>query len=268
MCPRPEVLIVTWTGLLTLLCLLEMLVLGQRQCAAQWHLRCLPTWASVCLGCTFLPALDLNTTSSSLLPSLLVCRIQQLQQLLQDTTSSSASDSDSSSSSSSSSSDHHPRKKRKKKKDKKKKDKKKSKRKRKHKSKTNDSSDSDWGHADTRTWVLRVLHKKGKRLKCSTARPAPWRRPHKLFPLRLKAVYAPSMMTSPSHFFPPPGRQLAFTSSLSAHTAQSPMEQQLKYECVPWYICLSKRICCMGSDSSASMEWAFWFKRMFLHRFW
>lgn len=70
-------------------------------------------------------------------------RIQQLQQLLQDTTSSSASDSDSSSSSSSSSSDHHRRKKRKKKKDKKKKDKKKSKRKRKHKSKTNDSSDSD-----------------------------------------------------------------------------------------------------------------------------
>lgn len=167
---RPAVLIVTWTGLLTLLeirnhkrargslRLLEMLVLGQRQCAAQWHLRCLPTWASV-----FLPALDLNTTSSSLLPSLLVCRIQQLQQLLQDTTSSSASDSDSSSSSSSSSSDHHRRKKRKKKKDKKKKDKKKSKRKRKHKSKTNDSSDSDWGHADTRTWVLRVLHVKKER---------------------------------------------------------------------------------------------------------
>lgn len=172
---RPAVLIVTWTGLLTLLeirnhkrargslRLLEMLVLGQRQCAAQWHLRCLPTWASVCLGCTFLPALDLNTTSSSLLPSLVVCRIQQLQQLLQDTTSSSASDSDSSSSSSSSSSDHHRRKKRKKKKDKKKKDKKKSKRKRKHKSKTNDSSDSDWGHADTRTWVLRVLHIKKER---------------------------------------------------------------------------------------------------------
>ncbi|XP_030597166.1 retinitis pigmentosa 9 protein [Archocentrus centrarchus] len=69
-------------------------------------------------------------------------RIQQLQQLLQDTTSSSSSESDSSSSSSSSSSDHHRRKKRKKK-DKKKKDKKKRKRKRKHKSKTNDCSDSD-----------------------------------------------------------------------------------------------------------------------------
>lgn len=172
----PAVLMVTWTGLLTLieirnhkwardsLRLLEMLVLGQRQCAAQWHLRCLPTWASVCLGCAFLPALDLNTTSSSpLRPSLLVCRIQQLQQLLQDTTSSSSSDSDSSSSSSSSSSDHHRRKKRKKKKDNKKKDKKKRKRKRKHKSKTNDSSDSDWGHADTRTWVLRVLHVKKER---------------------------------------------------------------------------------------------------------
>lgn len=68
-------------------------------------------------------------------------RIQQLQQLLQDTTS---SDSDSSSSSSSSSSDHHRSKKRKKRKDKKKKDKKKRKRKRKHKpSKTSDGSDSD-----------------------------------------------------------------------------------------------------------------------------
>ncbi|KAK2830299.1 hypothetical protein Q5P01_018230 [Channa striata] len=67
-------------------------------------------------------------------------RIQQLQQLLQDTTS---SDSDSSSSSSSSS-DHHRSKKRKKRKDKKKKDKKKRKRKRKHKSsKTSDCSDSD-----------------------------------------------------------------------------------------------------------------------------
>ncbi|XP_008420033.1 retinitis pigmentosa 9 protein [Poecilia reticulata] len=68
-------------------------------------------------------------------------RIQQLQQLLQDTTSSS-SDSDSSSSSSSSSSDHH-RKKRKKRKDKKKKEKKKKKRKRKHKSSKTDNSDSD-----------------------------------------------------------------------------------------------------------------------------
>ncbi|XP_044026988.1 retinitis pigmentosa 9 protein [Siniperca chuatsi] len=68
-------------------------------------------------------------------------RIQQLQQLLQDTTS---SNSDSSSSSSSSSSDHHRSKKRKKRKDKKKKDKKKRKRKRKHKSsKTSDCSDSD-----------------------------------------------------------------------------------------------------------------------------
>lgn len=69
-------------------------------------------------------------------------RIQQLQQLLQDTTSSSSSsDSDSSSSSSS---DNHRSKKRKKRKEKKKKDKKKSKRKRKHKSsKTSDSSDSD-----------------------------------------------------------------------------------------------------------------------------
>ncbi|XP_035537394.1 retinitis pigmentosa 9 protein [Morone saxatilis] len=69
-------------------------------------------------------------------------RIQQLQQLLQDTTS---SNSDSSSSSStSSSSDHHRGKKRKKRKDKKKKDKKKRKRKRKHKSsKTSDCSDSD-----------------------------------------------------------------------------------------------------------------------------
>ncbi|XP_049891246.1 retinitis pigmentosa 9 protein [Epinephelus moara] len=69
-------------------------------------------------------------------------RIQQLQQMLQDTTS---SDSDSSSSSSSSSSsDHHRSKKRKKRKDKKKKDKKKRKRKRKHKSsKTTDCSDSD-----------------------------------------------------------------------------------------------------------------------------
>lgn len=81
----PAVLIVTWTGLLTLLeirnherardslRLLEMLVLGQRQCAAQWHLRCLPTWASVCLSCTFLPALDLNTNPPlSCLPSLSV----------------------------------------------------------------------------------------------------------------------------------------------------------------------------------------------------
>ncbi|XP_074542986.1 retinitis pigmentosa 9 protein [Halichoeres trimaculatus] len=68
-------------------------------------------------------------------------RIQQLQQLLQDTTSSS-SDSDSSSSSSSSSSSDHHRKKRKKRKDKKKKEKKKRKRKRKHKSsKTSDCSD-------------------------------------------------------------------------------------------------------------------------------
>ncbi|XP_029023150.1 retinitis pigmentosa 9 protein [Betta splendens] len=67
-------------------------------------------------------------------------RIQQLQQLLQDTTSSSSSDSDSSSSSSSS---EHRGKKKKKRKDKKK-DKKKRKRKRKHKSsKTSDSSDSD-----------------------------------------------------------------------------------------------------------------------------
>lgn len=70
-------------------------------------------------------------------------RIQQLQQLLQDTTSSSDSDS-SSTSSSSSSSDHHRGKKRKKRKDRKKKDKKKRKRKRKHKpSKTSDRSDSD-----------------------------------------------------------------------------------------------------------------------------
>ncbi|XP_008293721.1 retinitis pigmentosa 9 protein [Stegastes partitus] len=73
-------------------------------------------------------------------------RIQQLQQLLQDTTSSSSSsssDSDSSSSSSSSS-DHHRSKKRKKRKDRKKKDKKKRKRKRKHKSsKTSDCTDSD-----------------------------------------------------------------------------------------------------------------------------
>ncbi|XP_072303657.1 retinitis pigmentosa 9 protein [Eucyclogobius newberryi] len=61
-------------------------------------------------------------------------RIQQLQQLLQDTTSSSSSDSESSSSS-----DKHRSKKRKKKKDKKK-----HKRKRKHKSsKSSDSSDSD-----------------------------------------------------------------------------------------------------------------------------
>uniref|UniRef100_A0A3B3H872 RP9 pre-mRNA splicing factor n=1 Tax=Oryzias latipes TaxID=8090 RepID=A0A3B3H872_ORYLA len=68
-------------------------------------------------------------------------RIQQLQQLLQDTTSSSDSDSSSSSSSSSS---HHQRSKKRKKKDKKKKDKKKKKTKRKHKhSKTSDSSDSD-----------------------------------------------------------------------------------------------------------------------------
>ncbi|XP_014916126.1 retinitis pigmentosa 9 protein [Poecilia latipinna] len=69
-------------------------------------------------------------------------RIQQLQQLLQDTTSSS-SDSDSSSSSSSSSSSDHHRKKRKKRKDKKKKEKKKKKRKRKHKSSKTDNSDSD-----------------------------------------------------------------------------------------------------------------------------
>ncbi|XP_038581275.1 retinitis pigmentosa 9 protein [Micropterus salmoides] len=69
-------------------------------------------------------------------------RIQQLQQLLQDTTSSNSDSS--SSSSSSSSSDHHRSKKRKKRKDKKKKDKKKRKRKRKHKSsKTSDCSDSD-----------------------------------------------------------------------------------------------------------------------------
>ncbi|AWP21787.1 putative retinitis pigmentosa 9 protein [Scophthalmus maximus] len=71
-------------------------------------------------------------------------RIQQLQQLLQDTTSSSSSSDSDSSSSSSSSSDNHRSKKRKKRKEKKKKDKKKSKRKRKHKSsKTSDSSDSD-----------------------------------------------------------------------------------------------------------------------------
>ncbi|CAK6949538.1 retinitis pigmentosa 9 protein [Scomber scombrus] len=72
-------------------------------------------------------------------------RIQQLQQLLQDTTSSSSSsDSDSSSTSSSSSSDHLRSKKRKKGKDKKKKDKKKRKRKRKHRSsKTSDCSDSN-----------------------------------------------------------------------------------------------------------------------------
>lgn len=72
-------------------------------------------------------------------------RIQQLQQLLQDTTSSSSSSSDSdSSSSSSSSSDHHRSKKKKKKKERKKKDKKKRKRKRKHKSsKTSDCTDSD-----------------------------------------------------------------------------------------------------------------------------
>ncbi|KAI4818412.1 hypothetical protein KUCAC02_011753 [Chaenocephalus aceratus] len=68
-------------------------------------------------------------------------RIQQLQQMLQDSTS---SNSDSSSSSSSSSSDKHRSKKRKKGKDKKKKDKKKSKKKQKQKSsKTSDSSDSD-----------------------------------------------------------------------------------------------------------------------------
>ncbi|KAM9824797.1 retinitis pigmentosa 9 protein [Neosynchiropus ocellatus] len=70
-------------------------------------------------------------------------RIQQLQQLLQDTTSSSSS-SDSDSSSSSSSDRRRSKKKEKKKKEKKKKDKKKRKRKRKHKSsKTSDSSDSD-----------------------------------------------------------------------------------------------------------------------------
>uniref|UniRef100_A0A3P8VK39 RP9 pre-mRNA splicing factor n=1 Tax=Cynoglossus semilaevis TaxID=244447 RepID=A0A3P8VK39_CYNSE len=69
-------------------------------------------------------------------------RIQQLQQLLQDTTSSSSDTNSSSSSSTSSSSKHHHRsKKRKKKKDKKKKEKKR-KRKRKHKSsKSSDSSD-------------------------------------------------------------------------------------------------------------------------------
>ncbi|KAF7659308.1 hypothetical protein LDENG_00000230 [Lucifuga dentata] len=71
-------------------------------------------------------------------------RIQQLQQLLQDTTSSSSSNSDSSSSSSSSSDHHHHRKKRKKGKEKKKKEKTKRKKKRKHKSsKTSDHSDSD-----------------------------------------------------------------------------------------------------------------------------
>ncbi|XP_041665211.1 retinitis pigmentosa 9 protein [Cheilinus undulatus] len=71
-------------------------------------------------------------------------RIQQLQQLLQDTTSSSSDSDSSSSSSSSSSSGHHRSKKRKKRKDKKKKEKKKRKRKRKHKSsKTSDCSDSD-----------------------------------------------------------------------------------------------------------------------------
>lgn len=101
------------------------------------------------ISCLLLSVLDSNPISSSLLPPLLparpVSRIQQLQQLLQDTTSSSSSsDSDSSSTSSSSSSDHHRSKKRKKKKDKKKKDKKKRKRKRKHKSsKTSDCSDSD-----------------------------------------------------------------------------------------------------------------------------
>lgn len=71
-------------------------------------------------------------------------RIQQLQQLLQDTTSTSSDSDSSSTSSSSSSSDHHRSKRRKKRKDKKKKDKKKRKRKRKHKpSKTSDRSDSD-----------------------------------------------------------------------------------------------------------------------------
>ncbi|XP_040909949.1 retinitis pigmentosa 9 protein isoform X1 [Toxotes jaculatrix] len=71
-------------------------------------------------------------------------RIQQLQQLLQDTTSSSSSSDTESSSSSSSSSDHHRSRKRKKRKAKKKKDKKKRKRKRKHKSsKTSGGSDSD-----------------------------------------------------------------------------------------------------------------------------
>ncbi|XP_013861124.1 retinitis pigmentosa 9 protein [Austrofundulus limnaeus] len=69
-------------------------------------------------------------------------RIQQLQQLLQDTTSSSSSSSDSDSDSSSSSG--HCRKKKRKKKDKKKKEKKKRRKKRKHKSsKSSDSSDSD-----------------------------------------------------------------------------------------------------------------------------
>ncbi|KAM9738278.1 retinitis pigmentosa 9 protein [Menidia menidia] len=67
-------------------------------------------------------------------------RIQQLQQLLQDTTSSDSDSSTSSSSSSSSSSHHHHSKKRKKRKEKKKKDKKK--RKRKHKS-SKTSSESD-----------------------------------------------------------------------------------------------------------------------------
>ncbi|XP_056154792.1 retinitis pigmentosa 9 protein [Lampris incognitus] len=66
-------------------------------------------------------------------------RIQQLQQLLQDTTTSSSTDSESSSSSSSSERRHS--KKRKKRKEKKKK--KKIKKKRKHKSKTSHSSDSD-----------------------------------------------------------------------------------------------------------------------------
>lgn len=75
-------------------------------------------------------------------------RIEQLRQLLQDTTSSSDSDGSSSSSSSSSSSPSRRRrdsgKKRKKGKDKKRKEKKKRKRKRKHKSsKTSDSADSN-----------------------------------------------------------------------------------------------------------------------------
>lgn len=67
------------------------------------------------------------------------CRIQQLKQLLQDTTS------DSDSTSTSSASSDHNRKKKKKKKEKRKKEKKKhKKKKKKHAAKASDDSDSDW----------------------------------------------------------------------------------------------------------------------------
>lgn len=140
----------------------------------------------------------------------LVCRrILQLQQLLQDTTS---SDSDSSDSSSSSSSDRRRKKKRKKRKEHKKKDKKKKKRKRKHKpSKTSSSSDSDW--ASGPPWCA-------GRFK-STCSPQERRSRRMTFPLRSfpSDRKDPKIQNSNDHDSPlSPGRWMAFPPSPSAHS--------------------------------------------------